>query len=183
MRYTITHMKRSHSPTMDEPELPTSPRKKLKLEEPSFHANIADTGMKTPAIPEVMARIPIDDNTTRHTHEHPSLDATESSTSFNQPTTLEMLHPAQICGPPNAMLDSKVENSRDHSEALGKLLSEQATNAPEIQSAVMNGADNSDDRYSKEAACGITEFVSPDLLGFSGMLKKRYASSTCYHNQ
>lgn len=174
MRYTITHMKRSHSPTMDEPELPTSPRKKLKLEEPSFHANIADTGMKTPAIPEVMARIPIDDNTTRHTHEHPSLDATESSTSFNQPTTLEMLHPAQICGPPNAMLDSKVENSRDHSEALGKLLSEQATNAPEIQSAVMNGADNSDDRYSKEAACGITEFVSPDLLGFSGMLKKRY---------
>ena len=27
----------------------------------------------------------------------------------------------------------------------------------------------------KEAACGITEFVSPDFLGFTGILKKRYA--------
>lgn len=31
------------------------------------------------------------------------------------------------------------------------------------------------DQLSKEAACGITEFVSPDLLGFTGVLKKRYA--------
>ena len=33
----------------------------------------------------------------------------------------------------------------------------------------------SDNQFSKEAACGITEFVSPDLLGFTGILKKRYA--------
>ena len=30
------------------------------------------------------------------------------------------------------------------------------------------------DQLNKEKACGITEFVSPDLLGFSGVLKKRY---------
>lgn len=27
---------------------------------------------------------------------------------------------------------------------------------------------------SKEIACGITEFVCPELLGFTGILKKRY---------
>jgi hypothetical protein len=31
------------------------------------------------------------------------------------------------------------------------------------------------DTLDKEAAYGITEFVSPDLLGFTGFLKKRYA--------
>lgn len=30
------------------------------------------------------------------------------------------------------------------------------------------------DQASIEIACGITEFVSPDLPGFSGMFKKRY---------
>ncbi|KAL2054063.1 hypothetical protein ABVK25_005602 [Lepraria finkii] len=30
------------------------------------------------------------------------------------------------------------------------------------------------DQQTKEAASGITEFVSPDLLGFTGILKKRY---------
>ena len=30
---------------------------------------------------------------------------------------------------------------------------------------------------AKEVACGITEFVSTDLLGFTGILKKRYAFS------
>ncbi len=30
-----------------------------------------------------------------------------------------------------------------------------------------------DTRLSKEAECGITEFVSPNLPGFTGVLKKR----------
>lgn len=34
------------------------------------------------------------------------------------------------------------------------------------------------DQQAKEAASGITEFVSPDLLGFTGILKKRYAYRT-----
>ncbi|KAL9044759.1 MAG: hypothetical protein Q9214_002125 [Letrouitia sp. 1 TL-2023] len=41
-----------------------------------------------------------------------------------------------------------------------------------IQSAENNG--DVLDRPNKEAECGITEFVSPDLPGFSGILKKRY---------
>lgn len=169
---------------MDDSELPTSPRKKLKLQEPSFDENITDPGMKTPAIAEVTAGIPVDDpNTTIHMHEYPTLDATQSSAVFKSPTTSDTSHPAQVSVPPIAMLESMVKDSSDHSESQGKMLSEQATTAPEEQSAVTNLAKNADDRYSKEAACGITEFVSPDLLGFSGMLKKRYTYSTCYHNQ
>lgn len=37
---------------------------------------------------------------------------------------------------------------------------------------IHNGAVH--DQASKETACGITEFVCPDLLGFTGILKKRY---------
>ena len=33
--------------------------------------------------------------------------------------------------------------------------------------------DGPDTRLSKEAECGITEFVSPNLPGFTGVLKKR----------
>ncbi len=39
----------------------------------------------------------------------------------------------------------------------------------------------SNEEHAKEAAYGITEFVSTDLLGFSGILKKRYAFSDCCH--
>lgn len=40
--------------------------------------------------------------------------------------------------------------------------------APYDQQAV------SREHLRKEAECGITEFVSPQLLGFTGILKKRY---------
>ena len=33
--------------------------------------------------------------------------------------------------------------------------------------------DGPDTRLSKEAECGITEYVSPNLPGFTGVLKKR----------
>lgn len=36
------------------------------------------------------------------------------------------------------------------------------------------------DNMTKEAECGITEFVSPDLFGFTGVLKKRYVAAWCY---
>lgn len=42
-------------------------------------------------------------------------------------------------------------------------------------------ANASYDSLSKEAECGITEFVSPDLFGFTGILKKRYAAARCYY--
>ena len=37
------------------------------------------------------------------------------------------------------------------------------------------------DERTKEARYGITEFVSTNLLGFSSILKKRYAFSDCCH--
>lgn len=41
-------------------------------------------------------------------------------------------------------------------------------------------AEASFDNMAKEAECGITEFVSPDLFGFTGVLKKRYVAAWCY---
>lgn len=37
-----------------------------------------------------------------------------------------------------------------------------------------NQQDASYEQLRKEAECGITEFVSPELPGFTGILKKRY---------
>ena len=37
----------------------------------------------------------------------------------------------------------------------------------------------SDGERAKEIGYGITEFVSTELLGFSGIVKKRYALSDC----
>lgn len=37
-----------------------------------------------------------------------------------------------------------------------------------------NQQDTSYEQLRKEAECGITEFVSPELSGFTGILKKRY---------
>lgn len=37
----------------------------------------------------------------------------------------------------------------------------------------------SSEDHAKETTYGITEFVSTNLLGFSGILKKRYAFSDC----
>ena len=52
-------------------------------------------------------------------------------------------------------------------EPIGVALNELMPDAPSIE------VDGSATRPSKEAECGITEFVSPDLVGFTGVLKKR----------
>ena len=143
-------MKRAHSLIMDELELPTSPRKKLKLEGSS-------------------------NNTSDHLNEQPTPGFAELRTSpILLPSMFETLEAAQVSEPSTAMPETKRKDSNDHSEARGDLLSKQSTGTSEEQSAP---ADATDNPYSKEAACGITEFVSPDLLGFSGILKKRYAFS------
>lgn len=43
---------------------------------------------------------------------------------------------------------------------------------------VSRGLSAAEKQLQKEMEVGITEFVSPDLLGFTGILKKRSASST-----
>ena len=125
-------MKHPRSPVMDDSELlPSSPRKKPKLQEPSIAPEMADTVAEAPTLSEVN---PHDQTTT---------------TVGDQLTKPNTFGPTEI-------------------------LNAQPT------SATVDVADAPDEGSSKEAACGITEFVSPDLLGFSGVLKKRYACFGCY---
>ena len=61
--------------------------------------------------------------------------------------------------PPVVSLDGAVESQID-----------KANGSPKIRTSK-----EPDEQVIKEIKYGITEFVSPDLLGFSGVLKKRYA--------
>ena len=51
----------------------------------------------------------------------------------------------------------------------------QPNSAMTAASQELQGSHSPDQQHEKEIRCGITEFVSPDSLGFSGVLKKRYA--------
>ncbi len=172
MQLTSTHMKRVHSPTMDEP---ASPHKKLKLQEPSLATNMVDYK------PEVMAGIFHHDPNTasKHPNKQSNLDSADLFTSPQLPSTIETLQAPQASAPQITMPKSKVDGSHDYPhdypKAPGDLLSKQAPSVSEAQSTKTYAENSAEDSYSKEATCGITEFVSPDLLGFSGILKKRYA--------
>ena len=163
-------MKRLHSPIMEELEPPTSPRKKLKLQELSFGATMADSANLTeslPQVPEVMTAIPEPATTGNQLSEQSTFDSISSKDS----TTLNSLKAAPISETSFAMPGFTAE---DHSKAVGAFRSIQAANASEAQPAVTDVIDLPDDGSSKEAACGITEFVRPNLISFSGILKKRY---------
>ena len=153
---------------MEDPELPASPRKKPKLEEPSYVAKQADTVTEVPSFPEIV------------NHHHPastenqlSKPATMSSAyipSCSQtPTATASVSMAPIAGP-----DYKIGDARYHFEASKVFYRKMAENALKAESNTAGIADALDDIGGKEAAYGITEFVSPELLGFSGILKKRY---------
>ena len=118
---------------MDDSELlPSSPRKKPKLEEPLPSPDMADTVVEAPTFPEVNPHHQI------------------NTASEDQLTKLNTFGTTKLPG-------------------------------AESTSATVDVPDALEEGYSKEAACGITEFVSPDLLGFSGVLKKRYACFSFYH--
>ena len=85
--------------------------------------------------------------------------ATEGLTPLNDATTTSDAAYAKVATMTNDMTDVSRIGSMD-----GPAIAEGATHAD---------VDSSNDQLTKEAACGITEFVSPDLLGFSGTLKKR----------
>ena len=160
-------MDRDPSPIMDVLDLPNSPRKKLKLEE---HVEIANTVSETPAIQEVIAR--------------PQTASTDQITEPNMMASSEISPSSQLCTSiapvavsSSAMSEYKVENSHRHGEAQFDLQNKKAVDTSKARTGFSNATDALDDRYSKETACGITEFVSPDLLGFSGILKKRFVFS------
>ncbi|KAG8528894.1 uncharacterized protein KY384_006583 [Bacidia gigantensis] len=65
----------------------------------------------------------------------------------------------------------------DHSSTQDFSMTIKPTVAPSVQGKVSNAPAPSHPqggRHSKEELCGITEFVSPDALSFSGIIKKRY---------
>ena len=150
---------------MEDAELPVSPRKKAKLEEPSCVANPGDTIMEVPSHPEVVP------------HDH-------SATTENQlskPATMNFPHIPNFLEPPTVNLDDftppfdyKPDDPRYHTLAAMVFYQKLAEVAsmPKSKPAPVGG--DSEDIHSKEASCGITEFVRPRLLAFSGTLKKRY---------
>ena len=161
-------MKRASSPTMDELELPASPRKKLKLEEPLFHTDNVHVTAEAPAIPEATPR----HHTASENHQlckPTTMEDAELPTSSLAHTTA-----SEVSAPPDDVPDSNMKDSHHHSDARSTLVNEKAADALQAQPHNTSAADARDESYSKEATYGITEFVSPDLLGFSGILKKRY---------
>ncbi|CAF9938405.1 hypothetical protein IMSHALPRED_000788 [Imshaugia aleurites] len=167
---------------MDEPELPASPRKKLRLQDSSSNAELTHADMEAAAIPGGIHHHHLANNTNDQFDKHFTTDSAEASTSSGNSTTLEPSKAAQISEPPIVMPESKAEASNDQSHVPSGVLDQKATSASDYQPATRDVADGSDNDYNKEIACGITEFVSPDLLGFSGILKKRYAFSTAIIN-
>ena len=169
----INYMKRAHSPTMDDTEPPISPRKKLKLEEPSFNAKQADTVMEAPPIPEVIPHhhtAPVNHQLSKPTTMG-SADIPSSIQTFTTPAKVSSMFT-------NAVPESKIEDSHNLSEASGDLPDKNAMNATKAKPGTADVTNSLDGHDSKEAAYGITEFVSRDLLGFSGIVKKRYTFLT-----
>ena len=166
-------MKRAHSPTMDDTEPPSSPRKKLKLEEPFFNAKQAVTVMEAPPIPEA---IPHNHTATiNHQLSKPTAMNSEDIPSPMQTPTPTAKSSSTFT---NAIPESEMEDSHDLSKASDALLDHNTTDPSKAQSETADVRNAREGYDSKEAACGITEFVSRDLLGFSGILKKRYTFLT-----
>ena len=169
----FTETKSPYQPSMEDSDLPTSPRKKLKLEEPSIGVKMADTVSKV--VPEITAGIPHNDraSTTAQFSGRPTTGSVEASILSDTSTPPTNITNVQTLKSAVVTSESNVDNPPNPSQASGDSRGEQTSNALETQSGITN-ADAIDVSYNKEAACGITEFVSPDLLGFSGILKKRY---------
>lgn len=161
-------MRPFHSSTMEDTELLASPRKKPKLEEPSYAATLADTTTEVPSLPEIVP------------HDHPAstenllskpatMNSTYTSSCSQTPTAIASVPITPITGP-----DYEMDDARYHLEASKVFYKKLAENASNAESKTADVPDALGDIGGKEAACGITEFVSPELLGFSGILKKRY---------
>lgn len=68
----------------------------------------------------------------------------------------------------HSTMDAAVDDAMDYTAA---------AIVKSIADVPSNQQDSSHEQLRKEAECGITEFVSPELRGFTGILKKRYYTS------
>lgn len=62
---------------------------------------------------------------------------------------------------------------KSHHISMDGAMDEMANTHATVMANVGNNQDIADDQFCKELECGITEFVSPELPGFTGILKKR----------
>ena len=154
---------------MEDPELPVSPRKKPKLQEPSYVPKRADTVTEVPSFPEVAPHH--HSATTENQLTQPATMSSAYTPSYSQtPTATATVSMAPIARP-----DFEKDGPSVHFVAAQYFYQEMAKNASKVGSNTTGVANALDEIGGKEAACGITEFVSPELLCFSGILKKRYA--------
>ena len=147
---------------MHDPELPGSPRKKLKLEASPLNGMLADPVAEAPGKPAII----------------PQHDIATANHQLTKPT---LMHPGDVSDvlqtyptatpastPPIAVPEYPVKDLHRHPESWREFLNGKVMHASESTAGTVG------DSLNKEVAYGITEFVSSDLLGFSGVLKKRY---------
>ena len=161
-------MRRAHSHTMEDPELPVSPRKKPKLEEPSYVAKQTDAVTEVPSFPEIVPHHH-SASTENQLIKPATMNSAYISSCSQTPTAT-----ASVSIPPTAWPDYKKDDPRYHFLAAKVFYQKMAEKLSKAESNTAGVADALDEIGGKETACGITEFVSPELLGFSGILKKRY---------
>lgn len=109
--------------------------------------------------------------------EHPHADM-EDSDPPSTPSKKLKLEKASI-STDIAMKDTSAESPSVVRSKEGDII---ATDPIKCLPKDMNETSQSVDQTKKEEACGITEFVSPNLQGFTGYLKKRYAFSIFEHH-
>ena len=148
---------------MDESGLPTSPRKKLKTGQVSPNMNMEDT---TAWGPTNLPRATDVNNLPKY--QFPRSPRKDPDTSSSPLVKAVEIVPTDI-------LHHNEKPSTDREMAVDVLQDQQEAESTlsDVMQSSIHGKQEAE-QLSKEAACGITEFVSPDLLGFTGILKKRY---------
>ena len=150
---------------MEDPELPASPRKKPKLDEASHFPKQADALTEVLSSPEI---VPHDHLAS--TDNQLGKPATTSSANISSRSQT----PTNVSMAPIATPKYTKDDPRYHSAAARYFYLKMADYASEAEPNTADTAGGLDDIGGKEAACGITEYVNPQLQGFSGIVKKRY---------
>ena len=138
---------------MDSDDTPGSPRKKLKSDHPSSIPTAQDDTIEF--IPHKMDTAAAPDqehSSTIHVTLGDSIESTAQDVASAPPKKRQTWT--------NSSLDNPT-----------------ATVTPAMTARVPNPEQASIDQFDKEIDCGITELVSSDLRGFSGVLKQRYPFS------
>ena len=147
---------------MHDPELPASPRKKLKLQEPFSNAecvgNVTEVQLPPKDVPQDYS------NATTRLFSMPNvMSSADTPSSSPMSATASTVPTESSTDPGPTMQVSMMEIVHKYTD--------DPSNSVNVE--VAGGADALRAIENKEIACGITEYVSRDLLSFSGIVKKR----------